>query len=612
MDSSTIITTNHAPSFPYAKTTVKVVAIISTITALASAALCASTMGVIPFGAAIVIPLVIPIALCTISFTAALISIVYLSIHRTKSINKPEINLPIALDPARVPNAQQTESTKINPLVQSTTDQLDANEKRIRSTTEVIELIEQNVKTTLNLNWNKLCENVQSFNGFVIPDWGIPYNDIRSLGNSPEMQNKILEQAKAVRPVLHAKVSLLLTEFLNHKIAEGTEIEKSLYRTMTIHQFIQRLLEKKPFVIDKKYLPNPNPKIPFSLQVEYALLRNGTELLNPTHEFEKLTSSKDGVISLNDYLSIDEIQLAAFLLVSTPTLFIHEGWFSASPECMAPCEKEGVYVGMVGARRKVFNLNEHIFVCPDVDRSDAKWNLWAKFYGLKDADTGDFRFPTFLEAQKHYLDGMKKGGIEIAESRYIHLNGHSIEDMSYFDKEVYKRCMQIHLESFLLEADAKAEIAGKKAFLHLIPLGIEQWMQSGNEGDVRIYIQETQIEIYKELIAKHQFAHISDFNFSSFELKEKRENSKIEVNGNIIELKFSTRRPAQRLEGDDAGKLLVAQYSSTGRTFPGNEFWRGELSRSAEQAAACCSTIAQLANPLINPYVRGSNISVVA
>jgi hypothetical protein len=55
-------------------------------------------------------------------------------------------------------------------------------------------------------------------------------------------------------------------------------------------------------------------------------------------------------------------------------------------------------------------------------------------------------------------------------------------------------------------------------------------------------------------------------------------------------IRFSKRDPF--FANDDvSGKLLVALYAWDGNSFPGNEFWSGQMGSTGDSAAACCTQV---------------------
>ncbi len=413
-------------------------------------------------------------------------------------------------------------------------------------------------------------------------------NRIATLGQTDEIRGQIVKQAKETHPILHAKVWAFIDKFLDLKRMLGTKVEEKLYSTMTKEDFVQRLLEKRPYTFWK--------------QSDDVKLQNGKQIDNATQLFDEIKDAPlTAEINLKDYLSYDEMQLAAYLGVSTPTFFINNGnRHNMSLTDALSFEKSGVYVGMVGARFERPNHMEdcHMIVRPDRDSSNDLNRLWGEFiFSLQFC-----RLPSYKEASAEY---------KANKGRYIQLQD-NLGNPVYFDTLVYRLAMTLRLEAFLLDANARAQKEGKLAYLHLVALGCGEW--SHVEGTHLAYaFQNIQVGIYYELLQKHKLANIGTLNFSRFDQMDKIYQLKqLHVEGakRAIEIEFSKRNPADTLEGKDQKKLLIAMYECNSNSYPGNEFWINVLNTSGDSAAASCSTIAELQNPLVNPYVSGDNVAV--
>ena len=157
----------------------------------------------------------------------------------------------------------------------------------------------------------------------------------------------------------------------------------------------------------------------------------------------------------------------------------------------------------------------------------------------------------------------------------------------------------------MVEANHRGKVKNKEVYLHVVGLGLGLWKFCS--------IQESLfLQAFHQSIFSLSIEYISDIDFSWFNTDNMEGISdKTIVPGTNIKVHFSKRNPADKLAGDDEDKLLVFCYAWDGNAFPGNEFWSGNLSGSGDSAAAACSQIAELHNPLINRNVTGSNMRIV-
>jgi len=366
--------------------------------------------------------------------------------------------------------------------------------------------------------------------------------------------------------IIPDKLKVLITDFLNIKIHYGSAVEMDFYREITLPEFVHRLFEKRPLC--------------FTGSNDVYTLRENCqgighwETIGTPYEQEPLV--------LREYLSYDEIEIAAFLGVSCLTPFINNGSRHndgrISPK--ETIEPYGIYIGQVGTRFQKPGRMEYRFMIISKEQNTIEngygpnnnsingllLQAWAKFYEVP-------YFPTYDEACSDpekwpCVDPVKLPGTKL-------------------NVTVYKQRVRILAEVFLKEANNRALQHSKQAYCYVVGLGLGVWaIDKSLQNNITV-------EVYLELLRSNAFKGISDLYFGYIayngELPESIHDTKIHM---------GTREPADSLK--DRSKILVANWAWDANSFVGNEFWCNCLGASGDPAAASCSFVGFFANPLIH------------
>ncbi|KAI1382649.1 uncharacterized protein F4822DRAFT_435325 [Hypoxylon trugodes] len=375
----------------------------------------------------------------------------------------------------------------------------------------------------------------------------------------PTQNNRVINQdpdtvranALSTQIIMHWRYPELVNDFLAHKRQYGTSLEKALYhKDWTWNDQVRRLIEKRPLV--------------FYTDEDVTIMRDGSRR---DHTFwDNIGREGRDFDVLEESLTYDEIMLGSLLGVSGRSGFINSGSRRNRAQLGKPGEYEtnGIIVGLVGARFERPGLMDSMFIEGKGDQNPERVqfrNMFMKFFDTEKTST------------------------------------------ARFDGKTYVARMRITAEMLLLEANERAKQVGKKAYVHIVGLGLGVWQI--DRAQVRLFVEAFYSAMFF-LSASLKNIGTLDFSWVSPDPRGDADWPYRDVDSDTLpsldmKIKFSKRDPAAKLTGDEADQLLVVSYAWDGNAFPGNEYWAGSLDASGDPAAACMSNIAELHNPLINP-----------
>jgi hypothetical protein len=329
--------------------------------------------------------------------------------------------------------------------------------------------------------------------------------------------------------------------------------------------------------------------------------KGGFEAIGKDMQREKLL--------LNNYLSYDEMAIAALVSVAVPTFFVNAGnrGNDGAPGREGSYENAGVLVGAVGARFEKPGLMEfaHMIITQEQNtpangygkpgargyQENPLLQVWATFYGI------DY-FPSYDEVRVSGLIELKHQEDNPVKT-YLKVDLRDANDQPirfYIHKDVYIKRMMAVVAPYLLAANQYAQDQGKKAYCRATGLGLGVWAKHEKQ---RGWL----VDVYQDAVKNLSLSHIAHIEFYSFgfdavydrSFREQAFDNGIAISFTRFQDGISPFMPVRE------NQLLVAQYAWDGNSYPGNEYWVRSLNASGDPVAACASSITYLQNPDVNP-----------
>jgi hypothetical protein len=410
----------------------------------------------------------------------------------------------------------------------------------------------------------------------------------------------MVQMARETRPFMAKEIWDLLEDFMefmrNVPGEEGANY-RAIYDGFTPADLVKRLLFKRPLVF-----VGPN---------DHTMLRfNGVKNVidaNRAYKVAKILDNPpngDGYC-LRDYISYDENLLSSLIGMSTPTFYVSDGSihrFGGVRSPKNPHVDSGILCGLVGARNTKYSFMECRFIGP---RHETAWH--------------DFHLSDQFWIEKVYKDAFPEGFIptneQIAKNKKIYENIYVNRlNVVYFEKR-----LMLSILPFIKEAAAKGIEKSKEVFCSVPPIGGGVWRGHATSDTIHTLIKNGVLKFldqnfnYQELKMLRALAlpevHLNTYS----DFKPEKNIKKITIDpiessatltfkepeDHTIKIYNEIRYVARPLPAEFEYCLSIAGYAWDGNSYPGNEYWSGDLG-SFDPQAVYCSLLGQFQNPEVN------------
>ena len=322
-------------------------------------------------------------------------------------------------------------------------------------------------------------------------------------------------------------------------------------------------------------------------------------------------------------MTYDEGKLAALLGASTKTVTINRGerLNSGIPSEKDDFEKFGVIVGLVGPRmnKNTVMESQELRVTEDQNKKENGYGknnntgvlkLFANFYGIE-------YLPKFSELHNDVQQSKSFKGFVSRVLKSFKINQYPYNELMTDYKEMtgrintpeflhvpgYNRRNRITFEMLLADANARAQMLKKKAYVHVVGLGLGVWRVFNDQ--ISLFLTE-----FVRTASRLNLPNISDIDFSWIinhgeevitmkdevllneegdrihKKDEKKHPGTILHIENEVKLKdgdlipntemkihISKRNPWDKLNVEDEDKLVVASWAWDGMSFVGKQIF---------------------------------------